>query len=398
LFGQPVTFTATVAAVAPGSGTPAGLVAFLEGSTTLGTATLSNGKATFTTSDLSVGNHVISAVYQGGSSVGFTSSTSPALTQTVNSSTIVNSPLTATTLAVLPNPGLPAPGTANAPVTLTATVTGVASGSGTPTGTVDFREGSTTLATVSLSNGVAAFTTSTLTLGQHTLTAVYNGDSNFNRSTSPSVVAAIGTINQRFVAQAFRDLLHREVDPFGLTAFTAALAQGLSRPQVVYAIQRSPEYFSNQVQALYARLLHRTVDGGGLTTFSNFLAAGGTLEQAQMFIVASPEYFLTRGGGTNDGFLNALYLDAFQRGIDPIARTTFNQLLAGGVSRDVLVTAIFGSPEYLQDLIQGHYNQFLHRTADPGGLSAFLTARQRGAQDEQVVAAIEGSDEALARF
>jgi hypothetical protein len=72
--------------------------------------------------------------------------------------------------------------------------------------------------------------------------------------------------------------------------------------------------------------------------------------------------------------------------------------LAGGFSRAGVVTAIFGSPKHLQDLIQGHYSQFLHRAADPGGLNAFLTARQRGAQDEQVVATLEGSEEALARF
>ena len=50
VFGQSVAFTATVNAVAPASGTPTGSVAILDGSITLGTATLSSGgKATLTT-------------------------------------------------------------------------------------------------------------------------------------------------------------------------------------------------------------------------------------------------------------------------------------------------------------------------------------------------------------
>jgi len=64
-FGQPVTFTATVAAVAPGAGTPSGTVSFKEGAAALGTVTLSAGVASFTTSTLAVGAHSISVEYSG---------------------------------------------------------------------------------------------------------------------------------------------------------------------------------------------------------------------------------------------------------------------------------------------------------------------------------------------
>ena len=48
-------------------------------------------------------------------------------------------------------------------VTLTATVSPVVPGSGTPTGTVTFMDGNKVLATVELVNGVAVFQTSRLT-------------------------------------------------------------------------------------------------------------------------------------------------------------------------------------------------------------------------------------------
>jgi hypothetical protein len=61
-------------------------------------------------------------------------------------------------------------------VTFTATVSGLAPGSNTPIGTVTFMDGSTILASnVTLINGAATFTTSTLTAGTHPITASYSG-------------------------------------------------------------------------------------------------------------------------------------------------------------------------------------------------------------------------------
>jgi hypothetical protein len=67
------------------------------------------------------------------------------------------------------------------PVTFTATVT-PKSGLGTPTGTVDFKDGSTLLQTVPLSRGVASVNISSLAVGTHTITAVYSGDATFDGS------------------------------------------------------------------------------------------------------------------------------------------------------------------------------------------------------------------------
>lgn len=74
-YGQPVTFTATVRAKAPASGTPAGTVIFRHGSSVIGTATLdASGRATCTIGTLPVGLHRITAVYTGDAS--FKASTS----------------------------------------------------------------------------------------------------------------------------------------------------------------------------------------------------------------------------------------------------------------------------------------------------------------------------------
>src|SRR5207248_1967970 len=63
VFGQSVTFTATVSAVAPGAGTPTGTVTFKDGALTLNSSTINSGTATYTNSSLSVGSHSITAIY-----------------------------------------------------------------------------------------------------------------------------------------------------------------------------------------------------------------------------------------------------------------------------------------------------------------------------------------------
>lgn len=81
IFGQSVTFTATVNESEAAA--PTGTVSFKDGATTLGTGTVNgSGRATFTTSLLTVGTHPITAEYSGDAN--FTSSTSAVLTQMVN--------------------------------------------------------------------------------------------------------------------------------------------------------------------------------------------------------------------------------------------------------------------------------------------------------------------------
>ena len=69
-------------------------------------------------------------------------------------------------------------------ITFTANVTANAPGSGTLGGSVTFSEGTTTLATVSLSNGSASYTTSDIVAEFHAINAAFAGDSNFRTSSS----------------------------------------------------------------------------------------------------------------------------------------------------------------------------------------------------------------------
>ena len=84
------------------------------------------------------------------------------------------------------------PSTAGDTVTFTATV--VPSETGTPTGTVTFRDGTNVLGSGTLSAGQATFSTSMLTAGSHTITATYEGDTHFSGSTSPDLTQVVQAI------------------------------------------------------------------------------------------------------------------------------------------------------------------------------------------------------------
>jgi hypothetical protein len=211
VYGQSVTFTATVRASSPGSGTPTGSVTFYDGATALATMNLSDATATYTTSSLSVGAHAITAVYSGDGN--FETSTSAAVNQGVNQDK------TATALSSSANTAAH-----GQTVTFTATVTADAPGSGTPTGTVTFKDGSTVLATMPVGGGTASYSISTLSLGTHSITAVYSGDSNFTARTSSTLKETIIQQSTALISPQSSSLGPAALAPTALPAASAAAA------------------------------------------------------------------------------------------------------------------------------------------------------------------------------
>ncbi len=93
-FGQPVTLSATVTANAPGSGTPAGSVDFLDTTTgdDLGSVALSGGKASLSTSSLPLAANSIKVSYSDTADSNFLASSTTISTITINQSIIVLDP------------------------------------------------------------------------------------------------------------------------------------------------------------------------------------------------------------------------------------------------------------------------------------------------------------------
>ncbi|MGI8310858.1 Ig-like domain repeat protein [Saccharopolyspora hattusasensis] len=181
VFGQPVTFTATVTLTPPGGGTPTGSVTFTIDGVPQAPVPLVGNQASIALSGLSVGNHTVTATYTN-TDGNYAGSTSNTVTQVVAKAN------TMTTLTSSPNPSTP-----GQTVTFTATVIPVSPGAGTLTGMVTFTIDGAPQPPVALAGNTAIFTTNTLTNGTHTVTSTYGGDTNFNSSTSNTVTQVVST-------------------------------------------------------------------------------------------------------------------------------------------------------------------------------------------------------------
>jgi ankyrin repeat protein len=124
---------------------------------------------------------------------GCVSTNNPTVTVTVLTAT-------ATTITSFPNPS-----NFGNSVGFTATISPP---SGTPTGTVTFKDGSTTLGTATLNGHTAGFSTSALIAGSHSITAVYGGDDSFAGSTSSALTQTVRQISANF-----------SLDPLGSSFF-----------------------------------------------------------------------------------------------------------------------------------------------------------------------------------
>ena len=187
---------------------------------------------------------------------------------------------------------------------------------------------------------------------------------------SPSQPANL-TGNQRFVSEAFQVLLGRNPDANSLSTFAAFLDQGFSRLQFVIALQHTPEYYVHTVNDLYQSILGRAADPGSLQAGALFLAAGGSQDELKALLYGSPEYF-RQVGGTNDGFVSALFMDVTGQPADAATRGLLDSLLAAGVSRTALSLILLKTPDANLEQVRRFFTDFLGRL--PGTAEANLHA------------------------
>lgn len=178
--GQNVTFQIKISSE---NGVPQGSITLTDNSTNTTLATLTpdtNGNATYSISTLAAGSHTIQASYPGNTTY---SSASDSVVQVVESGIATTETLTSSL-----NPAM-----AGQSVTFTAQLTAA---SGTPTGAIQFLDGTNLLSTQTVSGtGSATFSTNSLAVGSHTITATYIPTGSFAASsaTCSEVVNALPT-------------------------------------------------------------------------------------------------------------------------------------------------------------------------------------------------------------
>lgn len=211
--------------------------------------------------------------------------------------------------------------------------------------------------------------------------------------------------DQVFVQHLYEDLLGRDPAGGDDQPWLSLLASGTSQATVAKAILDSPEHVHVLVNSMYRELLGRTAETQGLDFWTNQLMHGSDESTVRGQIAASDEFF-TRAGGTNDGFLSALYQDLLGRGGDAPSVVLWQSQLAGGATRNDIAQGFVKSSEFHNLLVNdppssatvaGWYQTYFHRAADQAGASFFAAQLDHGTSLEKVQLEMLASDEYLAR-
>jgi hypothetical protein len=205
--GGGVVYTATVVGA---HGPAMGVVTFLDGTTAMGSTSLTeSGTAALSVLMLVAGDHAITARYEGSGNL--QGSTSAALQVKVQGA------LAATQTTLSANTGAV---TAGEGVTFTARVS-AAGGKIAPTGAVTFADGGVVVGSAPMSGGTAVWSTSSLAAGSHSIVAQYTGDA----MTAGSVSAPVNMVVN---AQGSQDGL-----TLGTTTVTVAAGDTVSVPVAI---------------------------------------------------------------------------------------------------------------------------------------------------------------------
>jgi hypothetical protein len=196
-----------------------------------------------------------------------------------------------------------------------------------------------------------------------------------------------------WIDELFLVLLGREGDQDGIAAFFAQLTGGASRTEVALAFLQSVEYRTLLVQSWYMTFLHRSPTLAEIAFWIGQLAGPQTDEDVEAGILGSDEYYNARGGGTNAGFIAALYQDVLGRSPTPAEQAQWDAQFGNGATRNQVALAILKSAEARTRLIGSWFQAYLGRAPTDVELNFYLRRFAAGDTDEQIQAAILGSQE-----
>ena len=182
-----------------------------------------------------------------------------------------------------------------------------------------------------------------------------------------------------YIEALYRAVLDRNADAAGPRRVDRKrLKGGESRLQIVQAIFNSPEHFTQEVTDFYLTLLGRAPDQGGLTAWVAELNGGVREEQVAFDFLNSPE-FLGKG---DKNFVDSMYESLLGRAFDAAGEQSWLNVLgdnAAGIlthapteTHAQVIDGFLYSVESLERLVQGYYQIFLQRQADPAGLNTWV--------------------------
>jgi hypothetical protein len=182
-------------------------------------------------------------------------------------------------------------------------------------------------------------------------------------------------------------------------------AANLGGEQFVQAVLASPEYRQRVVTEIYQDFLHRAPDSQSLNYWSGLMSSEGE-RGVLLAVLASPEYYQD-AGGTEAGYVDALYRDILGRSAGPTELQYWVSQLNGGASqaRAVVAAGILDSPEAahllvtdptnsaLADLTGGGFGQLINQgNLSQSSQDAYFNQLETNPAFESLIESMFGTD------
>ncbi len=174
--------------------------------------------------------------------------------------------------------------------------------------------------------------------------------------------------NTAFVNALYQNVLGRAGDAAGVQNFVAVLDAGNSRSALLAGFADSDEargtlnsnpnvtYAATaeaQVARLYDTAFGRSADPAGFDLFTTAIINGTSLQQAALSFLASPEFSRYGATPTNQGLVDGLYQNTLHRAPDAAGEALYvNALASGQLSRAGLLASFSDSKEHINLMAQ----------------------------------------------
>ena len=216
-------------------------------------------------------------------------------------------------------------------------------------------------------------------------------------STTIGVSAATGPVesaNARYVVATYQQFLQRDPADAGLDFHLDRMAAGgdLGREQVARSLLFGPEGSAIEVSRAYQSILHRAADAGGRSYWAEHLQTNDVMD-LRVLLMSSDEY-RRRNGGTDSGWISALYRDILGRNPETAGLNYWTGQAARGVPRPLIVAGFYQGRESLGRRTAEYYRLALDRT--PSAAERAAGASLIAAEGERALyARLWASDEAF---
>ncbi len=206
-----------------------------------------------------------------------------------------------------------------------------------------------------------------------------------------------------FVLAAYTDVLGRtpEVSDSGVQYWVGALSAGAPRVSIAGGFTSSDEYRLKMINLAYRDVLGRQADPGGLSWWLDQMRHGFVQpDDAHRSFLSAQEFYTRQGGGTDAGYVSALYTDILGRSPDAGGLAYWVSVLQGS-GRESVINGLWFAPETLNVRVSQAFQDYLGRPASVAEQTYWSSvARSIGPSGmrTQLLATAEYWSRAAARF